>query len=163
MLSQVFGPVTQLAVVAHHHVGVLVPQQLSDLRDPGARLQQVGGDRVVVEIRDQVATRKVAVFVIARLLKLQQRYDLRLFVRCYQQWKDGETESDWRSLVGVSIEYHLSTVRHPVESTSREDRKLEAHSVIREILLEHGTRELVWCRCTGRSMETFFRRLAEIQ
>jgi hypothetical protein len=114
--------------------------------------------------------RDVAHFVIEELLKLHQRFDLRLFVdkavHCYRQWKDGETESDWQSLVAASIEQHLSAVRHPVDPASRLDRKREEHAVIREILLEHDSREakvLTWCRRTGKSARAFYRRLAEIR
>ena len=46
-------------------------------------------------------------------------FDLRLFVNKalpdYQQWKDDETESDWRDLVTASIEEHLVAVRHADE------------------------------------------------
>jgi hypothetical protein len=68
--------------------------------------------------------------------------------------------------VAASIEQHLSAVRHPVEPASRADRKLEEHSVIREILLEHESKESrvqAWCRRTGKSARAFYRRLAEIQ
>ncbi len=43
---------------------------------------------------------EVAHFVLGEMLRLQCRFDLRLFVNkalpLYRQWKDGETESEWR-------------------------------------------------------------------
>jgi hypothetical protein len=84
----------------------------------------------------------------------------------YQQWKDDETESDWRDLVTASIEEHLVSVRHPDERPSRAERKEEEHALLREILREHGTREervRVWAERTGKSERAFYRRLAELQ
>ena len=68
------------------------------------------------------------------MLRLSCRFDLRLLVNKafpdYQQWKDGEAESDWRDLVTASIEEHLVAVRHSAESPlSREARKDEEHSI----------------------------------
>jgi hypothetical protein len=80
--------------------------------------------------------RAVAHFLIGEMLRLGCRFDLRLFVNKalpdYQQWKDDETESDWRDLVTASIEEHLVAVRHPAATpATREGRKAEEHAVIR--------------------------------
>ena len=87
----------------------------------------------------------VARFLIGEMLRLGCRFDLRLFVNKalpdYQQWKDDETESDWRDLVTASIEQHLVAVRHAEDRPSRADRKQEEHAILREILQEHPTRE----------------------
>jgi hypothetical protein len=114
--------------------------------------------------------RAVAGFVIGELLRLGCRFDLRLFVDKalpdYQQWKDDETESDWRDLVTASAEEHLVAVRHPDARPSRADRKEEEHALVRDILREHPTRERrvrAWTERTGKSERAFYRRLAEMQ
>jgi hypothetical protein len=115
-------------------------------------------------------TRAVAHFLIGEMLRLGCRFDLRLFVNkalpSYQQWKDDETESDWRDLVTASIEEHLVAVRHVDERPSRADRKHDEHALLREILRNHDTREervRVWTERTGKSERAFYRRLAEMQ
>jgi len=114
--------------------------------------------------------RAVAHFLIGEMLRLGCRFDLRLFVNKalpdYQQWKDDETESDWRDLVTASIEEHLVAVRHADERPSRADRKQDEHSLLQEILREHESREervRVWTERTGKSERAFYRRLAEMQ
>jgi hypothetical protein len=112
----------------------------------------------------------VAHFLIGEMLRLGCRFDLRLFVNKalpdYQQWKDDEAESDWRDLVTASIEEHLVSVRHADERPSRAERKQDEHSLLREILGEHESREervRAWTERTGKSERAFYRRLAEMQ
>ena len=74
------------------------------------------------------AAHMVAHYLIGEMLRLSCPFDLRLFVNKalpdYQQWKDGEAESDWRDLITASIEEHLVAVRHSEEPpVSREARK----------------------------------------
>ena len=113
---------------------------------------------------------EVARFVIGEMLRMGCRFDLRLFVNKampdYQQWKDDETESDWRDLVTASIEQHLVAVRHAEDRPCRDDRKQEEQAILREILREHPTREQrvrAWASRTGKSERAFYRRLAEMQ
>ena len=87
------------------------------------------------EINPETA-RTVAHYLIGEMLRLACPFDLRLLVNKafpdYQQWKDGEAESDWRDLVTASIEEHLVAVRHSEESpVSREARKEEERSIVR--------------------------------
>src|SRR6516165_3053227 len=60
------------------------------------------------------AARTVAHYLIGEMLRLSCPFDLRLLVNKafpdYQQWKDGEAESDWRDLITASIEEHLVAV-----------------------------------------------------
>jgi hypothetical protein len=114
--------------------------------------------------------RAVARFLIGEMLRRQCRFDLRLFVNKalpdYRQWKDGETESDWRDLVVASIEQHLVEVRHTNDRPSRAVRKEDEQAIVREILNEHLTREgrvRAWGERTGKSVRAFYRRLAELQ
>lgn len=114
--------------------------------------------------------RSVVHYLIGEMLRLGCRFDLRLFVNKalpdYQQWKDDETESDWRDLVTASIEEHLVAIRHADERPSRAERKQDEHSLVREILREHDTRDArvrVWIERTGKSERAFYRRLAEMQ
>ncbi len=117
------------------------------------------------------AARMVAHYLIGELLRLSCRFDLRLLVNKafpdYQQWKDGETESDWRDLVTASIEEHLVAVRHSAESPlSREARKAEEHSILQEIIRDHPSRDErvpAWINRTGKSERAFYRRLAEMR
>ena len=51
--------------------------------------------------------------------------------RIYQQWKDGETESDWRDLVTASIEQHLVAVRHAAGSRAEAGWKRNTPSCVR--------------------------------
>lgn len=114
--------------------------------------------------------RLVAHFLIGEMLRLSCRFDLRLFVNKalpdFQQWKDDETESDWRDLVTASIEEHLVAVRHSDGRPSRAERKQEEHVLLRDILREHEDRQervRVWTERTGKSERAFYRRLAEMQ
>lgn len=104
------------------------------------------------------------------MLRLGCRFDLRLFLNKalpdYQQWKDDETESHWRTLVTASIAEHLVAVRHEDERPSRAERKQDEHALLREILREHPSREerlRMWTERTGKSERAFYRRLAEMQ
>jgi hypothetical protein len=113
--------------------------------------------------------RAVAHFLIQEMLRFGCRFDLRLFVNKalpnFQQWKDEETESDWRDLVTASIEEQLVDARHADERPSRADRKQNEHVLAREILGEHETREervRAWTERTGKSERAFYRRLAEM-
>lgn len=112
----------------------------------------------------------MARYLIGELLRLGCRFDLRLFVDKalpdYQQWKDDETESDWRDLVTASVEEHLVAVRHPDGPATRADRKDEEQALIRELVDAFPTRaERVreWSRRTGKSERAFYRRLAELR
>jgi hypothetical protein len=112
----------------------------------------------------------VAEYVIGEMLRLGTRFDLRLcFNKAlpdYQQWKDGETESDWRDLVTASIEEHLVAARHSGEPPSRAGRKDEEQAIVEEILQAHPSREeriRAWVKRTGKSERAFYRRLAEIR
>ncbi len=114
--------------------------------------------------------RAVAHFLISEMLRLGCRFDLRLFVNKalpdYQQWKDDETESDWRDLVTASIEEHLVAIRHSDERPSRAERKQDERALLAEILREHDSRDArvrVWIERTGKSERAFYRRLAEMQ
>jgi hypothetical protein len=113
---------------------------------------------------------EVARFVIAELLRRGRSFDLRTFLDKalpdFQQWKEGEAESDWQDLVAASIEEHLAAVRHPDGRQSRAGRKEDEHAILREILREHATRDElvgVWAERTGKSERAFYRRRAEIQ
>jgi hypothetical protein len=112
----------------------------------------------------------VARFVIGEMIRLGCRFDLRLFFNKalpdYQQWKDGETESDWRDLVTTAIEEHLVAARRPAGRPSRADRKEAEHAILRAILQQHSSREVqveAWQERTGKSARAFYRRLAEIE
>jgi hypothetical protein len=115
--------------------------------------------------------RTIAHYLIGEMLRLGCRFDLRLLVNKafpdYQQWKDGEAESDCRDLITASIEEHLVAVRHGTETQgSREDRKSEEHAIIREIVSSHTGREervQAWVRRTGKSERASYRRLAELR
>jgi hypothetical protein len=65
------------------------------------------------EIKPETAG-MVAHYLIGEMLRLECPFDLRLLVNKafpdYQQWKDGEAESDWRDLLTASIEEHLVAV-----------------------------------------------------
>jgi hypothetical protein len=124
-------------------------------------------DRGPGGVKPEEAT-EVAHYLIADMLRLGCRFDLRLFfdkaLPDYRQWQDGATESDWRELVTVSVEQHLAAVRHADERPSRADRKADEHAVVREILREQATREArvkAWAERTGKSGRAFYRRLAE--
>ena len=112
---------------------------------------------------------EVARFVLGEMMRLECRFDLRLFVNkglpLYQQWKDDETESHWRDLVTASIEQHLVTARHPEVQPSRNERKEGEQALVQEILREHSTRMArvrAWAERTGKSERAFYRRLAEM-
>src|ERR1700722_18779980 len=97
-------------------------------------------------------------------------FDLRLLVNKafpdYQQWKDGEAESDWRDLITASIEAHLIAVRHSEEApVSREARKGEEQIIVQEIMRDHASRHeriRAWMERTGKSEWAFYRRSAEL-
>jgi hypothetical protein len=115
--------------------------------------------------------RTISHYLIGEMLRQGCPFDLRLLVNKafpdYQQWKDGEAESDWRDLVTASIEEHLVAVRHGAETpVSREARKSEEHAIIREIVSSHEGREervRAWIERTGKSERAFYRRLAELR
>lgn len=113
----------------------------------------------------------VARHLIGEMLRLDCRFDLRLLVNKafpdYQQWKDGEAESDWRDLISASIEQHLIAVRHADDApVSREGRKEEERAILQEIIETHPSRDervRVWIERTGKSERAFYRRLAEMR
>lgn len=111
----------------------------------------------------------VSHYLIAEMLRLECRFDLRLFIRkalpIYQQWKDDETESDWRDLVTASIEQHLVAIRHPEKRPSRAECKQSDQALVQEILRTHNTLEermQAWVEQSGKSKRAFYRRLAEL-
>jgi hypothetical protein len=116
------------------------------------------------------AAREVAHYLIGEMLRLACPFDLRLLVNNaipdYQQWKDGESESNWRDLITASIEQHLVAVRHPdLHPVTREERKGEEHAILREIDSSYPSRDdrvRVWIERTGKSERAFYRRLAEL-
>jgi hypothetical protein len=122
------------------------------------------------EINPETA-RAIAHYVIGEMLRLGCPFDLRLLVNKafpdYQQWKDGEAESDWRDLITASIEEHLVAVRHSADlPVSREARKDEERAIVQEIVQNHPARDervRVWIERTGKSERTFYRRLAEMR
>ena len=111
---------------------------------------------------------EIAKFVIAEMLRLRCRFDLRLLVTKafpdFQQWKDGETETHWQDLVTASIEEHVIELR-PARTISRDGTKQDEQQTVREILNEYGTRDRqveAWIERTGKSERAFYRRRAEI-
>lgn len=93
----------------------------------------------------------VAHYLIGEMLRLSCPFDLRLLVNKafpdYQQWKDGEAESDWRDLITASMEEHLVAVRHAEQSpVSREERKSEEHSILQQVI------RLVYSWCDDRML-----------
>lgn len=113
----------------------------------------------------------VAHYLIGEMLRIGCPFDLRLLVNKafpdYQQWKDGEAESDWRDLITASIEEHLVAVRHSTElPVSREARKDEERAIVEEIVRNYPARDervRAWIERTGKSERAFYRRLAEIR
>jgi hypothetical protein len=109
--------------------------------------------------------------LVGEMLRLECRFDLRLLVNKafpdYQQFKDGETESDWRDLISASIEQHLVAIRHHEDApASREGRKEEERAILQEIIEKHPSRDdrvRVWIERTGKSERAFYRRLAEMR
>jgi hypothetical protein len=122
------------------------------------------------EINPETA-RTVAQYLISEMLRLSSPFDLRLLLNKafpdYQQWKDGEAESDWRDLITASIEENLVAVRHTEESPlSRGERKEEEQAIVQEILHDHQSRDdrvRAWIKRTGKSERAFYRRLAEMR
>jgi hypothetical protein len=120
---------------------------------------------------DSETAHMVARYLIGEMIRLSCPFDLRLFVNKalpdYQQWKDGEAESDWRDLITASIEEHLVAVRHSEEPpVSREARKEEEQALVQEIMRDHASRDervRAWIKRTGKSERAFYRRLAEIR
>src|SRR5205823_1824318 len=85
----------------------------------------------------------------------------------YEQWRDEETELDWRDLVIASIDEHLVAVRHPAAVRVSRAERLEGERVIvREILAQHrddpDARLTAWTQRTQKSRSAFYRRRAEI-
>jgi hypothetical protein len=117
------------------------------------------------------AAGEVARYLIGEMLRLSCPFDLRLLIGkalpVYQQWKDGEAESDWRDLVTASIEEHLVAVRHPAAApASREGRLAEERAIAEEIARAHASRDervRAWSERTGKSERAFYRRLAELR
>jgi hypothetical protein len=134
----------------------------------GALMLDIAG-RGCDGVPPEEATR-VAHYVLSELIRLDYRFDLRLFVNkavpIYQQFKDDETESDWRDLVTASIEEHLADVRHDAEpAASRAARKAAEHAIVREIMggdLTRDERLNAWSERTGKSERAFYGRLAEM-
>jgi hypothetical protein len=118
------------------------------------------------------AATEVARYLIAEMLRLGCRFDLRLFfnkaLASYRQWKDDMAESDWRDLTTASIEEPLVAVRHADESSpeSRAERKAAEHELLKELIKAHARREdrvREWVERTGKSERAYYRRLAEMQ
>ena len=117
------------------------------------------------------AARTVAHYLIGEMLRLECPFDLRLLCNKalpdYQQWMDGEAESNWRDLISASIEEHLVAVRHCEETpVSREARKEEDRSILQQIIRENPGRDervRAWKAQTGKSERAYYRRLAEMK
>jgi hypothetical protein len=115
--------------------------------------------------------REIVDYLIGEMLRLSCPFDLRLLFNKafpdYQQWKDGEAESNWRDLVTAGIEEHLVAVRHAEEPpVSRESRKEEERVIVQEIIRDYASREQrvqAWIERTGKSERAFYRRLAEMR
>ncbi len=114
--------------------------------------------------------RVVARHVIGESLRLGCPLDLRVFVNkalpCYQQWRDEETESDWRDLVSATIQEHLTQVQHPDRRPGRDERLAGERELVAALVREHPTREArvrAWVERTGKSERAFYRRLAELR
>src|SRR5690242_13025763 len=56
LLSQVSAAFFELLVMTHHHLDPAVSEQFSRLRQPGACFEEVGRNRMAIEVRYQVAT-----------------------------------------------------------------------------------------------------------
>jgi hypothetical protein len=119
---------------------------------------------------DPETARTVTHYLIGEMLRLACPFDLRLLVNKafpdYQQWDDGEAESDWRDLVTASIEERLVAVRHAVQQpTTRAARKAEEQAIVQEIIRDHASRDervRVWHERTGKSERAFYRRSSEL-
>ncbi|MDG3008305.1 hypothetical protein [Paludisphaera mucosa] len=112
---------------------------------------------------------EVAEHLIAEMIRLGCRFDVRLLVGKalpdYQQWADGEAESDRRDLVTSSIGERLGAVRREaVPAATREARMAEDRAAARRIFEAHPSREgraEAWIALTGKSERAYYRRLAE--
>ncbi len=115
--------------------------------------------------------RTVAEFVLEAILQRGCPVDLRvLFDKAfasYEQWRDEETELDWRDLVIAAIDEHLIAVQHPpAVRVSRAERLEGERTTVHEILAQHPADRAAqvdaWIRRTGKSRRSFYRRLDEI-
>ncbi len=110
---------------------------------------------------------EVAHYLIGEMLRLSCPFDLRLLFNkafpTYGQWRDGETESDWRDLITAGIEEHLVAVRHAGNRRCRgRARKEEEHAIIEAIVRDYPSRDervRAWTERTGKSERAFYRRL----
>jgi hypothetical protein len=117
------------------------------------------------------AAREVTHYLIGEMLRLSCPFDLRLLFDkafpTYGQWRDGETESNWRDLITAGIEEQLIAVRHAGESpVAREARKEEEHAIVEAIVRDYPSRDervRAWAERTGKSERAFYRRLAELR
>jgi hypothetical protein len=128
------------------------------------------GDSTTPNISPDTA-REVTHYLIQEMLRLSCPFDLRLLFDkafpTYGQWRDGETESDWRDLITASIEEHLIAVRHAGESpVARETRREEEHAIVEAIVRDYPSRDervRAWAERTGKSERAFYRCLAELR
>lgn len=135
--------------------------------DIAARGWPVGGAVPSVTAADAEA---VARHMMDELLGLGLRFDLRLLadkaLPSFQQWKDGEAESDWRDLVSASVREELVAAKPADIRPSRADAKQAEQLLVREIVKRHAAWAdwvEAWVKQTGKSERAFYRRLAEIQ
>lgn len=111
----------------------------------------------------------VAEHIITESLSLHRPLDMRLLVNSlndYAQWEDGDAACHWRDLVVARVRERPVALREPVSVGRREDRLERERGIAREIAAttsERVERARLWGERTGKSEQTLYRRLAELQ
>jgi hypothetical protein len=84
-----------------------------------------------------------------------------------QQTKDDMAESHWQDLVAAAVSEHLAGPGHEPEAPESRAARLERErELLRQILVQHATREAqvaAWTQATRHSRRSFFNRLAELR
>ena len=117
---------------------------------------------------------EVATHVIKECERRDCRLDMRLLVDKalpdFTQWRNGDTEADWRDLVTATIEEQVTELKHALRSRpqTRQEKTESEEELVRTLMTEFSNdrkRMLVaWReRTTGKSDRAFDRRLQTVR
>jgi hypothetical protein len=129
------------------------------MRDIASRGYRFGKYRLTPEEAGPVVEE-----IISRSSRVQRGLDLRLLTNTfadYLQWRNGSSESDWKTLLDSRLKGRV--VPPPEGSVSRAERKRQEQAIARRIArMPREERLRVWEKETGKSEKALYRRLKEV-
>jgi hypothetical protein len=133
------------------------------------RRVSLGGYRDGPDVMDPAECSQVCEFIIRQCRGLNRALDMRMLLHGFQhylQWRECDSGCDWRDLVSTQVKERPIALQEAKPHGFRAAQKRQELALAKEIALATSSREerrRLWVEKTGKSEQTLYRRLAQLQ